>query len=271
MTFTLERLPDQLAVDRAASDQLQLTPAEFLHQVKTLAQIPALIEAIATRHVIASTAAEMGIEADPSELQQAADMFRTTNQLQSAQSTFSWLKQHHLSLDDFEELISGSVLYMKVADHLFADKIEPYFYQHQMQYEQAALYEIVFEDEDLALEAFYAIKEKESTFVEIARQYIQEKELSRIGGYRGALSRRALKPEISASVFSASPPTLLKPIITAKGSHLIWVEEIIPAQLSENIKSQIKMELFMNWLKQQTQDIEIKFIDGEQSSTHVCA
>lgn len=265
MTFTLDRPPNQ-----PDANQLQLTPAEFLHQVKTLAQIPNLIEAIATRHIIASTAEEMGIETDPSELQQAADMFRTVNQLQSAESTFSWLQRHHLSLDDFEELISGSVLHMKVADHLFADKVEPYFYEHQLQYEQAALYEIVFEDEDLALEAFYAIQEKESTFAEIARHYIQDKELSRIGGYRGALSRRVLKPEISASVFAASPPMLLKPIITAKGSHLVWVEEIIPAQLSENIKSQIKIELFMNWLKQQAQDVEIKLVDSEKASMRAC-
>jgi hypothetical protein len=40
----------------------------------------------------------------------------------------SWLQKHSLSLDDFEELIyTNFVIAEKLAQHMFADKIEPFF------------------------------------------------------------------------------------------------------------------------------------------------
>jgi parvulin-like peptidyl-prolyl isomerase len=241
------------------SDRLTITPEELLHQIKMLAQIPALEEAITTRKIVQSTARSLGISATPQELQQAADQFRHVNQLQSTQATFDWLERHQLTVDDFEEMIQSNVLFTKVAEHLFAEKVKPYFYEYRLRFEQAVLYEVIFEDEDLALECFYAIQEQETSFPEMAHRYIQNQELRRVGGYRGAISRQDLKPEISPAVFAATPPALLKPIITAQGIHLIFVEEIISAHLTEALKAQIQSELFRNWLKEQTQKIEIDF------------
>ncbi|MEM8808255.1 MAG: peptidylprolyl isomerase [Cyanobacteria bacterium P01_G01_bin.38] len=245
-----------------SSDRLIITPEELLHQVKTLAQIPALEEAIATRHIVQSTAHSMGISATPQELQQAADQFRHANQLQSTQDTFDWLDRHQLTVDDFEEMIQNTVLFTKLAEHLFADKVKPYFYEHRLRFEQAVLYEVIFEDEDLALECFYAIQEQEISFPEVAHRYIQDQNFRRVGGYRGMLSRQDLKTEISPAVFAATPPTLLKPITTAKGIHLIFVEEIILADLTEELKSQIQAELFMQWLKENSHKVKLEFSTG---------
>jgi parvulin-like peptidyl-prolyl isomerase len=65
------------------------------------------------------------------------------------------------------------------------------------------------------------------SFHEVAYQYIQDTSLRRSRGYRGIVRRKDLKPEISAAVFAAKPPQLLKPIVTSSGVHLILVEEII--------------------------------------------
>ena len=50
--------------------------------------------------------------------------------------------------------------------------------------------------------------------------------IGRCGGYRGILQRKDLKPEISAAVFAATPPQILKPIVTSIGAHLILVDEV---------------------------------------------
>lgn len=239
--------------------KIKMTPGEFLHQAKTLAHLPALADAIATRQIIQAQANDLSLDVTPQDLQQAADLFRNMNQLHSTEATFSWLEKYQLSLDEFEEFIHGNILSHKVADHLFSDQVEPYFYEHRIVYEQAIFYEILFDDEDLALESFYAIEEEELSFSDVAHQYIQDKESRRIGGYRGVVSRKDLKPEISAVVFASKPPTLLQPILTAQGSHLILVEEIILAQLTESLKAQILNKLFTEWLKEEVQNIEIDF------------
>ncbi len=61
----------------------------------------------------------------------------------------------------------------------------------------------------------------------MTHRYIEDKELRRKGGYRGILSRKDLKSEISSAVFAATPPEVLKPIVTSKGVHLILAGEII--------------------------------------------
>ena len=247
---------------KTSSDRLIITPEELFYQIKTLAQIPALEEAIATRQIVQSTAHSLDIEVTPEELQKAADQFRYSHQLQSSQDTFAWLEKHQLTVDDFEIMIHSNVLFSKVAKSLCAEKVEPYFHEHRLRFEQAVLYEVIFEDEDLALESFYAIQEKEISFPEVAYRYIQEQELRRVGGYRGTISRQDLKPEISAAVFAATPPTLLKPITTARGVHLIFVEEVIPAHLTDELRLQIQAELFMKWLKLKLNKFKLEFSIG---------
>jgi parvulin-like peptidyl-prolyl isomerase len=119
------------------------------------------------------------------------------------------------------------------------------------------MYEVVLEDEDLALELFYAVKEGEMSFYDVAHQYIQDVELRRKGGYLGVLRRQDLKPEISAAVFAAKPPQLLKPIVTAKGISLIFVEEIIQPELDNKLHYQIVSELFGEWVKKQAESVAV--------------
>jgi parvulin-like peptidyl-prolyl isomerase len=236
---------------------INVTWADVLHNIKISCQIPNILEAISARQIIAETAMKAGIEVSTEELQQAADNMRLAHQLMKAEDTWAWLQKHYLSLDDFEEIAHTNLLSTKLADHLFADKIEPFFYDRQLDYIGAATYQVVLEDEDLALELFYALQEGEISFHQIARQYIQNPELRRAGGYQGIRQRRDFKPEIAAAIFAANPPQILKPITTSNGVHLIMIEEIIKPELNEQMRLQILNELFSNWLQQEIKKLEV--------------
>lgn len=222
-----------------------------------MCQTPSFLEAIATRKIITDAALEAGIEIKQEELQEAADNLRLANQLLKAEDTLAWLEKYYLSVDDFEELAQTNLVSAKLATHLFGDKVEQFFYENQLNYVGAATYEVILDDEGLALELFYALQEGEISFQEIARQYIQNPEIRRAGGYQGIKRRSDFRPEIAAAVFATNPPQLLQPIITAKGVHLIWVEEIIKPQLDEQLRGKILGDLFTAWLKQQLEQLEI--------------
>jgi len=238
------------------SQAITITSENILHQVKLSCKIPSVIEEIVTRKIIADAAANVGIKAETEELQKAADNTRLLGKLKSADDTWAWLQKHGLSLDDFEEVIYNNVISGKLAQHLFADKVKPFFVEHQLDYAGVVMYEVVLDDEDLAIELFYGIQEGEMSFYEVAHQYIQDTELRRKGGYRGIVRRKELKPEISAAVFAAKPPQVLKPIVTSSGVNLILVEEIIQPELDNNLRSQIMFDLFYEWLKQQSELVE---------------
>lgn len=237
------------------SQTITITNEDILSQVKLSCKIPEFVEGIVTRKVIENAADEAGIKVETEELQKAADQLRLINKLNSADDTWAWLEKHSLSIDDYEEIVYNTVISGKLAAHLFADKVEPYFFENQLDYAGVVMYEVVLDDEDLAIELFYAIKEGEMSFYDVAHKYIQDRELSRKGGYLGIVYRKDLKPEISAAVFAAKPPQVIKPILTSSGVHIILIEEIIQLHLDQKIRTRILTELFSGWLKEKTESI----------------
>ncbi len=245
-----------------------ISPLDIIQQIQISCQIPEVIEAIASRKIITDAASQAGIEVELAELQMAGDNLRLNKKLVTADETWAWFEKHHLSLDQFEELVHTQLLSQKLANFLFAKQVETYFFEHQLDYIVAATYEVVVDDRDLAQELFYAVTEGESTFAEIAREYIQNPEFRRLGGYLGLRRRMDLRPEIAAAVFAAHPPQILKPIVTPRGVHLIWVEEIIHPKLDEPLRQKIISDLFTVWLKQQIEQTNIvpQFAQPHRSS-----
>jgi parvulin-like peptidyl-prolyl isomerase len=237
--------------------EININKEDIIEQIKLSCKVPSLVEEITVRKIVENTAQILGIEVDTQELQQTADKIRLTNKLNSAAHTWNWLEKHGLSLDDFEKIAYLSVLSARLAEHLFTDKVEPYFFEHQNDYISAIAYEVILDDEDVAIELFYAIQEGEISFYDVAHKYIQDEELRRHGGYQGALRRKDLKLEISAAIFASQPPQLLKPILTAKGAHLILVEEIISPELDNNLRNIITLELFYYWLQTQVAAVTV--------------
>jgi parvulin-like peptidyl-prolyl isomerase len=251
------------------SQTITITNEDILEQVKLSCKIPEIVEGIVTRKVIANAVSEAGIKVETEELQKAADQIRLMNKLISADDTWAWLEKHSLSIDNYEEIVYTTVISGKLATHLFADKVESYFFENQLAYAGVVMYEVVLDDEDLAIELFYAIKEGEMSFYDIAHKYIQDTELRRKGGYRGIVKRKDMKPEISTHVFVAKPPQVLKPIIASKGVHLILVEEIIKPQLDERLHQKITLDLFDEWLKEQIAKFEVvKRLDSYSLSSN---
>jgi parvulin-like peptidyl-prolyl isomerase len=244
-------------IENIMSQAITITNTDILQQIKLSCKIPEIIEQIVTHQIVTNAAKEAGINVETEELQEAADIFRLVNKLNSAEDTWVWLEKHGLSIDNFEEMVYTSVLFGKLSQNLFVDKIEPYFFEHQLEYAGVVMYEVVLDDEDLALELFYAVQEGEMSFYDVAHKYIEDTELRRKGGYLGTLRRKDLKPELSAAVFSATPPQLLKPIVTSKGIHLIFVEEIVQPQLDNILRQQIITDLFDAWIKQKIEQVEL--------------
>nr|AVH79622.1 putative parvulin peptidyl-prolyl isomerase [Nostoc sp. PCC 9201] len=239
------------------TEEIVVTEQDIFHHLKLSNRLPSLIDELVRLKVIKSTATQIGIEVSTEELQKSADYLRITQKLTSSDDTWKWLHHHGMSLDDFEESVYNFVITTKLAKHLFNDQIEAFFYENQLNYNSVSFHEIVLDDEDLAMELYFAIAEGEISFAEVASQYIQDQELQRCGGYRGKVPRQELKAEIAVAIYASEPPQLLKPILTSKGVHLIFVDEIIQPQLNDKLRETILLELFMQWLQQKVSEMQV--------------
>ena len=230
---------------------LEITTAAIIERLKISGQFTDTVRQVIRQQIIKDTAKAKGIEVTDSELQQAADDFRVKYNLYNSNETWRWLQNNCLTGDEFEQLIYESILTPKLIQHLLGDRVEAYFYEHQLDYQKAVLYEVVFDNFDTAIELYYALQENEIGFSQVARKYIVEPDLRRLHGYKGLLSRSELNSAISPTVFAAKPPQIIKPITVNGNTHLILVEEIIEPQLSDSIRSQILNKLFSDWLEKQ--------------------
>jgi parvulin-like peptidyl-prolyl isomerase len=237
--------------------RIKISDGDILEQVKLSCGVPGILEQILVRRILELQADKLGITITADELQERANFFRRANNLYSAKKTIQWLDQYRLSIDELEKMIYFELLNEKVSNYCCEGKIEEYFYEHQAEYDNAVIYEFTLNDPGLADELYYAIREKEISFFDVARKYIQDDEMRRKGGYRGKLHRKDLNPSLSVAVFSAKPPQLLRPIIDANGIHIIYVEEINRSQLNEEMIQHIKSEIFFLFLQAQGKRMEI--------------
>lgn len=248
--------------------RLTVRVSEIQEHLKLSCKLPTLLQEVMTRRIIADEAKARNITVTLDELQSGSDQLRYINQLQRSEDTYAWLKQHWLTVDDFEMMIHESVLANKLAGHLFADQIEPYFYEHQLDYWSAIFYEVIVQDMDLALELHCALQEEELSFYEVAHQYHSDLEKRRTGGYCGQVRRDSLKPELSAAIFASNPPQLLQPVTSAQGVHLLCVEELIEPILDIDLRAQILHQLFTDWLEQKSNGMQIERIVGMNGCDH---
>ncbi|ELS05075.1 hypothetical protein Xen7305DRAFT_00048140 [Xenococcus sp. PCC 7305] len=230
---------------------MNITNDDILKQLKLSRRFSTIKREIITQQIVTKKVQEEKIIIDDRESQEAADHFRIAHNLLTATDTMQWLEEHNLNLDDFETIIYQDLLADKLAKFLFESQVENYFYEHQIDYQQAIIYEIVLDDFDLAIELFFGIQEGELSFWDLAHKYIRDRELRRCGGYKGILKRSELKPEISAAVFAAKPPQILKPINIDKQTYLVFVEEIIQPELDDKLRETIIQDLYEQWLQQQ--------------------
>ena len=243
----------QLTIDKP-TNIAEISNSDLAKHLKLSLQMPQVLTNLIDQRIIALTAKQEGVIIEEQELQAAADRFRFENNLIGSQDTLKWLNNYHLSVTEFEELIKNNLLKQKLGEHLFKDKVEPYFYTHQLEYNKASLYEIVLSDFNLAMELFYGIQEQELSFWDLAHQYIEDDSLRRRGGYMGLKTRDRLHPEIAAEVFvfdNSKLPQVLKPIAIEKKAHLICVEEIISPVLNDSLRQKIINRLYENWLIKQ--------------------
>ncbi|MCM1983604.1 peptidylprolyl isomerase [Lyngbya confervoides] len=235
---------------------LNIQASDLMEEAQLSCQIPGLITGILTRKIITDQAQALNISVSDAELQEAADHIRLAEKLQKAEDTYAWLKKHHLSVDQFEQLAAGNVLSTKLAQHLFGDRVEAYFAEHQLDYYEATLSEVLINDLDLALELFFSLQEQEISFFEVAQAHIQDPDLRHMGGYRGRQSRFSLRPEVSSAVFSAQAHQILKPIVSSLGVHLVQVHEIFEPSLTAEVRNQIVSTLFLDWINQEIEQLQ---------------
>ena len=243
------------------SSKLYVTPDEILRFLRKTLRLKGTHDEILCQKIIDLVAQDKRIFVDPEEIQTnikqmfiEQDLEQGLEQgLEQASDSLLWLNKHLVSIDDLEAGIYDRLLRQKLADYLFFDPTEKYFYEHQADFDQVLLYQIIVPHERVIDEIVYLIKLQELSFYEAAHLYDLDERRRHQCGYEGIFYRSDSYSNIFEVAFAAPPHEIIGPIRTKNGYHLLWVEEFIPAELTTQRRQEIIDRMFEKWLSDELQ------------------
>lgn len=226
-----------------------IPPEELIKHLALTGTLLSISAGIIRRHETLQKAEELGITASDEQLQAAADTYRSANGLYKASDMEAFMDTAGITLDDLEQFCEGSVLEGLVKDALFDDaKIEAYFVNNRSGFEYVRVSVITVADENLARELLLRIEEDGDDFHQLAREFSTD-DTKYGGGYAGLVNRAMLPPEIAAKVFNTAAGGVTGPFPAEERFKLIYVEEVVPCELDDNLREKIKDILFSQWFQ----------------------
>lgn len=227
----------------------EISEEEIVKALKYNFQLKDICNQIIYQDKIQQIASKLDIIITPQEIQIEADQRRYRQRLIHIQDTLDWLNNALMSPEDWETSIHCYLLTKKLAEKLFKNQVEQYFQNNIREFEQIVLYQIVVPYELLAQEIFYQIEEAEMSFYEAAHLYDIDENRRRTCGYEGIVYRRNLHPDLANVAFSAKVGEVMTPICLQQTSHILLVEDFIPAELTTARYEEILNHLLQSWLE----------------------
>ena len=213
-------------------------------------QDPGLMDELLREVVIASALASDPPEVTAEELQRAADDFRRANRLFGAEATHRWLSSMGLTAESWRALLRGGVQARKLRERVTAGQLEPYFAEHQSEFDTVRYVHVSFAGEDAA---------RQAAAEALMGGGLSGKAMALMtGGEPGAASGRGTfgaepASELPPELAGATPGELVGPV--ADGARY-WIAEVVartpaPPLDDERTRRAVEARVFQRWVEEQ--------------------
>ncbi len=231
--------------------QSYVTPDEILRFLRKALRLKETHDEILCQKIIEQVAQDRKIFVEAEEVQANINQVFAAMGLERDSDSLLWMNKQLVSLDDLEAGIYDRLIRQKLADFLFFDSAESFFYEHQADFDRVVLYQIIVPYERVVDDIVYQIRLQELSFYEAAHLYDMDERRRHQCGYEGIFYRSELYSDLAEVAFVAPPNEIIGPIRTETGYHLLWVEEFIPAEFTPQRRQTIIDRMFQEWLSEE--------------------
>jgi parvulin-like peptidyl-prolyl isomerase len=232
---------------------------EFVHvgnfQVPQAELVPLLTRYQLLPGVLRELAIDRGIMAvkcSNDEQLTALKQFYERYQLTDENKLTQWLTSQGLDRQLLSEIAIRNFKIAKFKQENWASKIESYFLKRKSQLDRAIYSLIRTTDLGIAQEIYFRSIDGEETFTELARKYSQGAE-SQTGGLIGPVELSMPHPTIAHLISTQPIGKVCHPVKLEQWYVIIRPEQIIAAQLDEEMRQRLIDELFQIWVQEQIQ------------------
>ncbi len=213
----------------------------------------------ARRELVRQLAVREGVRTTPEDVHGEVDRWRYEHRLERVEDAETWLAQRGITLQDVAADAELRLLERLLSDKVTEGKIEPYFAQHTLDFDEAEVCWIFQRNggviEEIALQA----REDGADFCAMAREFSQDDRTRPAGGFMGRIRRTQLPKGIAARLFAATPGDIFGPEKASGGFALYMLQQNHPATLDDRVTSEIRDTLFNQWLQTELQRSDIRY------------
>lgn len=166
----------------------------------------------------------------------------------------AWRLHYGLSQEQFEQLATRKLRIEKFKQATWGHRLESYFLKRKRQLDRAVYSLIRIQDQEIASELFFRIREGEQSFAELAQAYSQGAEV-RTGGLVGPVELGTLHPNLAELLLTSSVGKVRPPIRFGAWQVIVRLEQLIPAQLDDQMRQRLLKEKYEAWLQEQLQHL----------------
>jgi parvulin-like peptidyl-prolyl isomerase len=182
----------------------------------------------------------------------AYEQFYQRYQLKNEADLNAWLDKQAMTRDQLDHLMTRGMRVEKFKQKTWENQIETYFLQRKGKLDRVIYSLIRVTSLDLAQELYFRIQEGEQSFADVARGYSKGAE-AQTGGLIGPVELSVPHPVLANFLANSQPGQLSPPTRLMDWIVLIRLEQFLPAQLDDTIRSRLLNELFEEWLQTQMQ------------------
>lgn len=236
-----------------------LSLGDFLHAMKRSRRLrPLLLDAF-VEHYLVVRARRANITVTDKELQEAADNFRLRNGMASSDQTTAWFQREAITSEDFATGLERDLLVEKLRRAVAEPKVMEVFNANTARFARVRLKRILLVNEPEAREVVEQLTNGKGTFEDVARERSLDLATKAAGGDAGIVRRVDLGSPLGDAIFGAEVGKVVGPVQAGQGFLVFRVEEFLPAELDEAVKTGIRKEVFDNWLRNELSKAPIEF------------
>jgi putative peptide maturation system protein len=196
------------------------------------------------------------------QIQRAMDAFRRRRSLFTAEATLGWMRDRGLTHEHLERLVADEAAVAALRDRVVANRVDPWFEQHQADFDTVSIARCPFPDKASAAAALDRVRFGSIDFYELAQARFLDASPSG-GDLFSVVDRRTASSAFEERVFTAAPGSLVGPIATDEGGYaIVRILDVRPGRLDEPTRRKVKQILFDAWLDQRRREAAIEWYWG---------
>jgi parvulin-like peptidyl-prolyl isomerase len=181
----------------------------------------------------------------------ALNQFYQQHQLDSPESIETWLQLNHLAPEEIETVVLRPFRIEKFKLATWGHKLKSYFLKRKASLDQVTYSLIRTQDQGLAHELYYRLKDDEQAFANLAQQFSEGAE-NKTGGRIGPVPLSQPHPAIRQLLTVSQTGQLWSPRRVDEWFVIVRLEHLEPVQLNRAVEQYLLNELFEAWVQTET-------------------